>query len=71
MTKDRYTNLVVEDIHGVKPILIHWQLLSTDSEMYKRYAKDFINENVISEFAELTKNCVIQINRPPEKNAKA
>ena len=49
-TKDRYRNLKVETEFGVKPILIHWQSLSMNDEVYKKYVKNIINDKVIQKY---------------------
>ena len=54
MTK-RYQNLNVEKILGVKPILIHWQLLNINSNIYKKYAGNIINTKNTDEFNNLLK----------------
>ena len=52
-TSNRYSNLDIENIYGVKPILIHWQKLYININIYKKYVKDIINEKIIDEFNSL------------------
>ena len=56
VTADMFTNLKVENKHGVKPILIHWQLLNINSNLYKKYVSDIINNKNINEFHSLLNN---------------